>query len=85
MFRAHVQGASLPPPGTPVFAPDLPGQSTGSVLEAQPAPDGGHDLLAVLHLSSRETGELHLQASDGPRLILEGLPYSLITTDALVK
>ncbi len=85
MFRAHVQGASLPLPGTPVFAPDLPGQSTGSVLDAQPAPGGGYDLLAVLHISSHEAGELHLQASDGARLSLESLPYSLATTDARIK
>jgi folate-binding protein YgfZ len=80
MFRAHVESALPPQPGTPVFAPDLPGQSTGSVLDAQPAPEGGYDLLAVVHLSSREAGELHLQASDGPHLILENLPYPLTPT-----
>ena len=36
MFRAHVESALPPQPGTPVYAPDLPGQSTGSVLDAQP-------------------------------------------------
>ena len=80
MFRAHVESALPPRPGTPVFAPDLPGQSTGSVLDAQPAPEGGYDLLVVAHLSSRETGELHLQASDGPRLMPENLPYPLTAT-----
>jgi tRNA-modifying protein YgfZ len=81
MFLAHVESALPPQPGAPVFAPDLPGQSTGSVLLAQPAPEGGHDLLAVVHLSSRETGELRLQTSDGPRLILENLPYPLTATE----
>ncbi len=81
MFRAHVESALPPRPGTPVFAADLPGQSTGSVLDAQPAPEGGYDLLAVVHLSSREAGELHLQASDGPRLMLENLPYPLTATE----
>ena len=80
MFRAHVESALPPRPGTPVFAPDLPGQSTGSVLDAQPAPEGGYDLLVVAHLSSREAGELHLQASDGPRLMPENLPYPLTAT-----
>jgi hypothetical protein len=80
MFRAHVESALPPRPGTPVFAADLPGQSTGSVLDAQPAPEGGYDLLAVVHLSSREAGDLRLQASDGPRLMLENLPYPLTAT-----
>ena len=81
MFRAHVESALSPQTGAPIFAPDLPGQSTGSVLDAQPAPEGGYDLLAVVHLSSREAGELHLQASDGPRLMLENLPYPLTATE----
>ena len=77
MFRAHVECVLPPPPGTPVFAPDLPGQSTGTVLDAQPSPEGGCDLLAVVHLSSKEIGELHLASSDGPRLTLKDMPYLL--------
>jgi hypothetical protein len=77
MFRAHVDDTPLPQPGTPVFAPDLPDQSAGSVLDAQPAPEGGYDLLAVIHLSSQQAGELHLASGDGPRLMLRDLPYSL--------
>lgn len=77
MFRAHTATLEAPVPGTPVFAPDLPGQSTGSVVDAQASPRGGYDLLAVVHLSSQETGELHLASSDGPQLILERLPYAL--------
>jgi len=77
MFRAHVEDVQPPQPGTPVFAPDLPGQRTGTVLDAQPSPEGGYDLLAVVHLSSKETGELHLANSDGPRLMLKDMPYLL--------
>ena len=75
MFRAHLESALPPQPGTPVFAPDLPDQSTGTVLDAQPSPEGGYDLLAVVHLSSKEIGELHVANNDGPRLILKDLPY----------
>jgi len=82
MFRAHVESALPPQPGTPVFAPDLPGQSTGTVLDAQPSPEGGYDLLAVIHLSSKEIGELHVANSDGPHLTLKDLPYSLVTANA---
>ena len=77
MFRAHVEDTVPPRSGTPVFAPDLPGQSTGTVLDAQPSPKGGCDLLAVVHLSSKETGELHLASSDGQRLSLMDMPYLL--------
>ena len=77
MLRAHVEQDLPPAPGTPIFAPDLPGQSTGSVVDGRPAPQGGADLLAVVHLSSRDTGELRLGRNDGPRLILVDLPYSL--------
>lgn len=76
MFRAHVASIEQPAPGTPVFAPDLPGQSTGSVVDAQASPREGYDLLVVVHLSSQETGELHLATPDGPRIILEPLPYA---------
>ena len=77
MFRAHVESALPPLPGNPVFAPDLPGQSTGTILDAQPSPQGGYDLLAVIHLSSKEIGELHLANSAGPRLVLKDMPYLL--------
>ena len=77
MFRAHVETPEPPQPGTSVFAPDLPGQSTGSVVDAQASPEGGYDLLAVVHLSSRDSGALHLASSEGPRLNLKDLPYSL--------
>jgi folate-binding protein YgfZ len=77
MFRVHLDSAPPPQPGTPVYAPDLPGQSTGSVLDAQPAPEGGYDLLVVVHLSSQAAGELHLASHDGPRMALSDLPYSL--------
>jgi len=77
MFLAHVDDTLAPQPGTPVFAPDLPGQSTGTVLDAQPSPESGYDLLAVVHLSSKETGELRLANSEGPRLLLKNMPYLL--------
>ncbi len=79
MVRAHVDADITPQPGMPVYAPDLPGQSTGAVVAAQPSPAGGHDLLAVVQISSRDAGELHLNSADGARLTLLGLPYSLDT------
>jgi hypothetical protein len=75
MYRAHVEGDTLPRPGDSVFAPDFPGQSAGTVVAAQPAPDNGFDLLAVIQISSAEAGELHLGSETGPKLSLQNLPY----------
>jgi folate-binding protein YgfZ len=77
MYRARFEGDALPRPGDSVFAPDFPGQSAGTVVAAQPAPDNGFDLLAVIQISSAENGELHLGSETGPKLSLQTLPYSV--------
>jgi len=77
MYRAHIESAVTP--GTPVFAPDLPGQSIGAVIAAAVAPAGGYDLLAVLQMSSAVDGVLHLGSATGPTLQLLPLPYALPT------
>ena len=77
MYRAHVDGGTAPRPGDAIFAPDFPGQSAGTVVDAQPSPDSGYDLLAVIQISSAEAGELHLGSENGPKLSLLTLPYSV--------
>jgi folate-binding protein YgfZ len=77
MYRAHFDGGATPRPGDAIFAPDFPGQSAGTVVEAQPSPDSGYDLLAVIQISSAAAGELHFGSETGPRLTLHSLPYSL--------
>ena len=75
MYRAHSDTDLMPKPGDPIFAPDFPGQSAGTVVAAQPAPDNGFDLLAVIQISSATVGELHLENESGPQLLLHPLPY----------
>ena len=77
MYRAHAESAVAP--GTPIFAPDLPGQSTGAVIASAVASAGGCDLLAVLQMSSAAAGVLHLGSATGPTLRLLPLPYALPT------
>jgi tRNA-modifying protein YgfZ len=77
MYLAHVDSASAPVPGDPLFSPDSEGQASGTVANAAPAPGGGFDILAIIQMSSAEAGEVHLQAPDGPRLRFEALPYPL--------
>ena len=76
MYRAHVDSDTLPRLGDSIFAPDFPGQSAGTVVSAQPAPDNGFDLLAVIQIGSANAGELHLANENGPQLSLQSLPYS---------
>jgi hypothetical protein len=47
------------------------------VVNAQAAPDGGYDLLAVAQTSSIAQAGLHFKSADGPVLRIEPLPYAL--------
>lgn len=76
MLLAHVD-AAVPRPGQDVFSPALPGQSVGTVVRSAPAPDGGHDLLAVIQVEHTEGRRLHLGSADGAELALVPLPYAL--------
>jgi folate-binding protein YgfZ len=75
MYLAHVEATAEA--GQELYSPDLPGQACGMVANAAPAPGGGTDLLAVMQVSSREAGEVHLGSPDGPRLAFKPLPYGL--------
>lgn len=77
MYRAHFEGDAMLRPGDDIFAPNFPGQSAGTVVAAQPAPDHGFDFLAVIQISSAEVGDLHLGRENGPAFSLESLPYSV--------
>ena len=73
MVRARVSAA--PAPAMDVFAEDAPGQASGTVVNAAPAPEGSHELLAVVQISSLDAASsLRLGAPDGPRLELLPLP-----------
>ena len=77
MYLAHVDSPERPQPGDELCAPgEESGQGTGKIVEAQLAPGGGYDLLAVLQIGAAEAGEVHLGSDEGPRLTLKPLPYS---------
>jgi tRNA-modifying protein YgfZ len=76
MLLAHVDRVA-PVPGQEVFSPALPGQSVGTVVRSAPAPDGGHDLLAVIQIEHTGSHPLHLGGTDGPELVLAPLPYAI--------
>lgn len=77
MVLAHVEGTAACQAGVPLFGADMDGQAGGMVVNAQAAPQGGCDLLAVVQTASIAQGELHLGSADGPVLRIEPLPYPL--------
>jgi folate-binding protein YgfZ len=73
MVRARV--AAHAAAAQDVYAEDAPGQASGTVVNAADAPEGGSELLAIVQLSSLESGSaLRLGAPAGPRLELLPLP-----------
>ena len=77
MFLAHIQSATPVMAGDELFSADMAEQSSGMVVNAAPAPDGGFDLLAVIQIGSVEAGSVHWKALDGPALEIIPLPYTL--------
>lgn len=77
MYLAHIAGTEAPQPGDELYSADLPGQATGMIVNAAPAPSGGFDVLAVIQISSAAGHSLHLKAQQGPQLSLQALPYAV--------
>ena len=80
MYLAHLdvpENGPPPSPGDETFSDDIPAQASGMVVNAQAAPGGGYDLLAVIHQSSRESSTVHWRAADGPVMRFADLPYEV--------
>lgn len=61
--------------GDELFSTDMGEQSSGMVVNAAPAPEGGFDVLAVIQTKSVETGKIHWKFLGGPPLEIMPLPY----------
>jgi folate-binding protein YgfZ len=77
MVLAHVPGETSPQAGDPLFSGDPDAQASGMVVNAQAAPDGGYDLLAVVQTASIAEAALHFGSAAGPALSIQALPYAL--------
>ena len=75
MYLVHSDTAAVP--GDELYSADMEGQASGMIVNAQAAPDGGWDALAVIQISSADAHPIHLKSLDGARLAIEPLPYSL--------
>ncbi len=78
MVLAHMAGDLSPVPGDALFSAEMQGQASGMVVNAQRAPEGGHDLLAVLQTTSIGEGTAHFKSLDGPLLSIQPLPYAVV-------
>jgi folate-binding protein YgfZ len=74
-FLLHADSELAPLPAQPVHAARAPDQTLGMVLDAAPAPGGGYDLLACLHVDLAAAGELRLGSGEPLREL--PLPYAL--------
>ena len=77
MYLAHVFSETAPQPGDELFSTEMEGQACGTVVNAQTAPGGGYDMLAVVQIASYESFPVHLGALTGARLQFQPLPYPI--------
>ena len=77
MFLARIATTEIIKAGDDLFSAEMAEQSCGKIVNAAPSPDGGYDVLAVIQLSSVETGSIFWKNLDGSELRIIALPYSL--------
>ncbi|MGD8568792.1 MAG: folate-binding protein [Gammaproteobacteria bacterium] len=78
MYLSHVDSEQPARPGDSLFNQDSnPDQAIGRVVDAQPAENGGYDLLAVLQISNVESDSVHLNNPGGEQLTFIDLPYTV--------
>lgn len=78
MYRIHIPAGAAPAPGDPLYGPHFGAdQASGTLVNAAPNAEGGHDALAVLYTAALRTGNLRWKSLDGPAIELRSLPYSL--------
>jgi folate-binding protein YgfZ len=76
MYLARVQSSEPPCAGQDLFDVRGDEQSVGKVVDAEPHPDGGYSLLAVVQIASAEQGDVRLGDRKGPVLEYQTLPYA---------
>jgi folate-binding protein YgfZ len=75
MYRVHSSGEPAAP-GDNVYLHDGEARKAGTVVMAQPHPEGGSELLIVAEIEAAENSTLHqLEDTDSP-LKFEEMPYS---------
>lgn len=76
-YGFRVAAAFEPKPGERIYGPAFGTIPCGMVVNAAPAPDGRHAVLAVVQIGAADAGGLTLGAVDGPALAPVPLPYAV--------
>jgi folate-binding protein YgfZ len=83
MYLAHLDcptrpdNSDIPRAGDELFSAEMEGQACGMIVNAEPAPDGGYDVLASVQSSSQGTQQVHWKSLQGAALLFLPLPYAL--------
>jgi hypothetical protein len=78
MYRAHITTDSAPQPGQSLYTAHAEtGQDAGMIVDAQTAPQGGYEVLAVVQSADVELGDVRLGGPQGAALKFLDLPYAL--------
>jgi hypothetical protein len=83
MYLAGIKVEQNSPPilplsaGDELFSADMGNQSSGTVVNAAPSPGSGHDVLAVIQISSAEANQVRWKSPEGPALEIMPLPYPI--------
>lgn len=78
MYRAHIATDTAPQPGESLYTAHAEtGQDTGMIVDAQAAPQGGYEVLAVVQCADVELGDVRLDGPQGAALKFLDLPYTL--------
>ncbi len=78
MFLAHFSSEEPPKAGDRLFSiQSKSAQGAGRIVDVQPTPKGDWEALVVAEISAAESGDLHLEDADGPRLGIQPPPYGL--------
>jgi folate-binding protein YgfZ len=77
MYRAHITTDTAPQPSEPLYTAHAEtGQDAGMIVDAQAAPQGGYEVLAVVQCADVELGDVHLDGPQGVALKFLDLPYT---------
>lgn len=80
MYRAHIATDTAPQPGDALLAEGSEsGQGVGQIVRAEPAPEGGVEVLAVIEIASAEGRTVCLGKEPSAVLALQTLPYVVDT------
>lgn len=77
MVLAHLDTDELPVAGDHLHGEGPAEQSPGMIVNAQPSPEGGCDVLAVILSTALEAGSVRWKTADGPVLEMRALPYTV--------